>query len=154
MDLAHINLLVFVLPFYCWHIACCLLLSNANCCLFINCCWCCPCICCCTVVKLALCYCCFVIVVVVIAVVVVVVVRCCCCLFCYIWSFVKLETVSEQVISSSILNVSGSRGYFSDVLTLACWYKQTDRQSLLDLDNEILKQNETYPSPAMLIVEW
>lgn len=133
-------------------IACCLLLSNANCCLFINCCWCCPCICCCTVVKLALCYCCFVIVVVVIAVVVVVVVRCCCCLFCYIWSFVKRETVSEQVISSSILNVSGSRGYFSDVLTLTDG--QTDRQSLLDLDNEILKQNETYPSPAMLIVEW
>ena len=85
------------------------------------------------VVKMALCCCCFVIVVVVIAVVVVVVVRCyCSCLFCYIWSFVKRETVSEQVISSSILNVSGSRGYFSDVLTLACWYKQTDRQSLLD----------------------
>ena len=112
--------MVFVLSIYCWHIACCLLLSNANCCLFINCWWCCPCLCCCSKngsLLLLFCYCSC---------------RYCWCLFCYIWSFVKRETVSEQVISSSILNVSGSRGYFSDVLTLTDG--QTDRQSLLDLD--------------------
>lgn len=131
-------------------IACCLLLSNANCCLFINCCWCCPCLCCCSKIGsllLLFCYCsCR---------------YCCCCCTLLLLLFILLYLIICKTgncfragISSSILNVSGSRGYFSDVLTLACWYKQTDRQSLLDLDNEILKQNETYPSPAMLIVEW
>ena len=129
-------------------IACCLLLSNANCCLFINCCWCCPCICCCSKIGsllLLFCYCSC---------------RYCCCCCTLLLLFILLYLIICKTgncfragISSSILNVSGSRGYFSDVLTLACWYKQTDRQSLLDLDNEILKQNETYPSPAMLIVD-